>query len=380
MRVCVVSPYSWAFPNGVPKHVSLLSDHLKQRGHEVAVISPDDPPDRITRLLHPRLGNVRPLPGRISPVGRTLSLYSNGTLIGIALSPRVFTATRRAMERFRPDVVHVHEPLVPLAGWAAVRAAKGLGVPVVGTFHAHYPDGCAHYRYFDRILAPVYRSLDARVAVSAMAAKTVVRHFGGEFRIVPNGVDLERFSCPQGGGARNRREILFVGRSAPRKGLPVLLDAFERLLGDLPQARLVIVGSQRKEVPLPESVSRNVEVRGMVSEGELVRAMCSASVLCAPSVRAESFGMVLIEAMAAGLPVLASDIPGYDSVVSHGKNGLLSPPGDPEALKDALLGLLGDPALRERLAAEGRRDARRYAWATLAGELESVYRSVGAAG
>lgn len=375
MRICLVLPYSWSFPSGVQRHVDSLAARLERQGHEVAVISPCDPPDFVTRAIHSHPGCQMP-PERVRTVGRTLPMSSNGTQVGVACSPAAYFRVRRAVRKLRPDVVHVHEPLVPPVGWAAVRAAKSLDIPVVGTFHAHYTNGCTHYRVFRPLLAPIFRALDAPVAVSGMAKKTVADHFSGEFRVVPNGVDAESFAPGTSATRRDPHEVLFVGRHDDRKGLSVLLAAFTRLSETMSEAKLTIVGSRPEEVRLPEALLSSVEVRGVVSEEGLIRAMHSASVLCAPSVGAESFGMVLIEAMAAGLPVLASDIPGYDVVVTPGKDGVLVPPGDPGALASGLENLLRNHSLRESLSRAGISTARRYDWSRIAAAMEEVYDSV----
>ncbi|MCA3748878.1 MAG: glycosyltransferase family 4 protein [Rubrobacter sp.] len=380
MRVCLVSPYSWSFPGGVLEHVDALACQLERRGHQVRVLAPNDPLDLRTRILHPKLGRHHPPPERVVPVGRSLPFPANGSLANIAFSPRVWGAVRRAVKALGPDLIHVHEPLAPLVSLAALAAAEELRIPAVGTFHANYPEGSAYCRLFlaaRRLLDPtdrIGRVLRERIAVSPAAAETAGRYFRADCWIIPNGVDVGRFSPPPG-LRRHPGEVLFVGRPVPRKGLPVLLEAFERVLAAVPEARLVIVGSRPGDVRVPKRLLSSVEVRGVLDGEGLVRAMHSAEVLCAPSTGRESFGMVLVEAMAAGLPVLASDIPGYDRVITHGRDGLLCPPGDPEALSAALVGLLRDSALRERLAAAGRRTALRYDWPRVAGEVEKVYRA-----
>ena len=371
VKVCLVTPYSWSFPGGVLEHVDALADHLERQGHEVSVMAPNDPLDLRTHILHPKLGRHGDLPKRVIPVGRSVPLPSNGSLANLAFSPAVFRKVRRAIERYRPDVVHVHEPLLPPVGWAAVRSAKELGIPVVGTFHAHYPDGCYHYRLFKKALEPFFRKLDARIAVSATAAHTAAEYFPGEYRVIPNGVDVERFE-PSGAG-RKPDEVLFVGRRDGRKGLPVLLRAFPGVLKRCPDARLVVVGSRPEQVKLPKALLSSVEVRGVVDEPGIVDAMHSASVLCAPSTGGESFGIVLIEALASGLPILASDIPGYRAVVTPGEDGVLIPSGDPDALAEALTGLLLDGERRARFSEAGLQTARRYDWPNVAGEVEAVY-------
>ncbi len=381
MKVCLVSPYSWSFPGGVLEHVDALANYLERRGHEVQVLAPNDPLDLRTHLLHPKLGRHGPLPARVTPVGRSVPLPSNGSLANVAFSPSVWGAVRRAVRRQMPDVIHIHEPLTPLVCWAALGAAEASRIPVVGTFHANYPQGSAYYRLFNlvgNIVDPANRRgriMKARVAVSPAAAETAVHYSPGDFRIIPNGVDINRFKPPTS-NVRDPHEVLFVGRPVARKGLPVLLKAFPKVLRAVPEARLVIAGSRPENVKMPKKLLSSVEVRGMLDDTELVRAMHSASVLCAPSTRSESFGMVLIEALAAGLPVLASDIPGYNAVISSGKDGVLVPPTNPDALADALISLLRNPTLRENLSGSGLITARRYDWSRVAADVEKVYLDV----
>lgn len=374
MRICLVSPYSWSFPGGVMEHIDSLAGHLEGRGHEVKVIAPNDPLDLRTRMLHPKLGRHGQLPSRVIPAGRSVPLPSNGSLANVAFSPSVFRYARRAFQEHRPDVVHVHEPLIPLASWAAMKAAGRMGIPLVGTFHANYPEGCAHYKIFQPLLASYLRSFEAKIAVSPTAAATVAQYFPGEYRIIPNGLDVGRFGPTD--APRKPDQILFVGRPDARKGLPVLIAALDRVLEEVPAARLVVVGSRREYVRLPKRLLSSVEVLGPVDDGGLVECMRSSTLLCAPSTGGESFGMVLVEAMAAGLPVVASDIPGYESVVSSGTNGVLVPPGDPASLASALIALLRDPVRREKLSLAGLGAAARYDWSRVAVELEDIYLSL----
>ncbi|TCJ18069.1 glycosyltransferase family 1 protein [Rubrobacter taiwanensis] len=371
MRICIVSPYSWAFPGGVVEHVDALAQHLERRGHVVRVIAPNDPLDLRTRVLHPRLGRHGALPSRVIPVGRSIPIPSNGSLGNLAFSPRTLWRVKRTIKRIRPEVVHLHEPLLPPICWLASWAVQEMGIPIAGTFHAHYPGGCYHYRLFKPLLEPLVEALDARIAVSPAAAATAGEHFPGEYAIIPNGVDVDRFRNGETG--RDPYRVLFVGRPDERKGLPILLRAFYGVVRRVPQARLVVVGSRPEDVKVPKGLLSSVEVRGMVDDAGLVRSMRTAGVLCAPSTGGESFGLVLIEAMAAGLPVVASDIPGYDAVVTSGEDGLLVPPGEPAALADALVRVLKDRRLREKLSRAGERTARRYAWPRVAAEIERVY-------
>lgn len=374
MRICLVSPYSWSFPGGVMEHIDSVADHLERRGHEAYVLAPNDPLDLRTRMLHPKLGRHGPLPARVTPVGRSIPLPSNGSLANVAFSPTVFRAVRRAIRTRRPDVVHVHEPLLPLVSWAAMGVAEEVGIPTVGTFHANYPKGCAHYKLFRPVLEPYFAGLSARIAVSPTAAATSAACFPGEYRIIPNGVDVGRFR--PNGAPRDPNRVLFVGRPVARKGLPVLLRALPALLERAPEARLVIVGSAPEDVRVPKRLLSSVEVRGAVDGEALVSCMHTSSVLCAPSTGGESFGVVLVEAMAAGLPIVASDIPGYEAVVTSGSEGVLVPPRDASALAGALARLLLDPSRRAELSAAGRVSAERYDWPLIAAELEEVYLDV----
>jgi phosphatidylinositol alpha-mannosyltransferase len=356
------------------EHVDSVASHLERRGHEVYVLAPNDPLDFRTRLLHPKLGRHGPLPARVTPVGRSIPLPSNGSLANIAFSPTVYGAVRRAMHARQPDLLHVHEPLLPLASWAAMEVAQEMGIPAVGTFHANYPNGCAHYGLFKPVLAPYFEKLSARIAVSQTAAATIAASFPGEYRIIPNGVDVGRFRPT--GAPRDPNRLLFVGRPVARKGLAVLFKALPALLRRVPAARLAIVGSAPEDVRMPKGLLSSVEIRGAVDGEALVSCMHSSSVLCAPSTGGESFGVVLVEAMAAGLPIVASGIPGYEAVVTSGKEGVLVPPGDATALAGALVGLLLHPARRARLSAAGRASAQRYDWSLIAAELEEVYLEV----
>ena len=353
------------------EHIDAVADHLERRGHEVGVLAPNDPLDLRTRMLHPKLGRHGPLPTRVAPVGRSIPLPSNGSLANVAFSPTAFRAVRRALRSLRPDLVHVHEPFVPLVPWAAIGVAQEMGIPTVGTFHANYPNGCIHYKIFRPVLAPYFERLAARIAVSPTAAATSAASFSGEYRIIPNGVDVARFR--PAGEPRDPNRVLFVGRPEARKGLAVLLRALPALLESAPDVRLEIIGSAPEDAKVPKRLLSSVEVRGAVDGEALVSSMHSSSVLCAPSIGGESFGVILVEAMAAGLPIVASDIPGYEAVVTSGKEGLLVPPGDANALADALRDLLLDHLRRAEISAAGRISALRYDWSLIAAELEGVY-------
>lgn len=354
MKVLLVCPYSWATPGGVGAHVANLAAALRGRGHEVRIAAPDAADE----------------PGVMS-VGRSIPVPYNGSIARLAFGPRVAGRIRVAIRRGRPDVVHVHEPFAPSAGLAALLATR---LPVVATFHASLGRSRA-YRVASPALRPLYRRLAGRIAVSEEARRTVSSVLGdAEISVIPNGVDWSRFAGlePPAG-----ETILFIGRLEPRKGARVLLEAFPAIKERHPGASLVVVGEgpERRacESAVPDALREDVMFVGRVEPVELARVVGEASVVCVPSLGGESFGIVLLEAMAAGRPVVASDIPGYAAVLRDGVDGALVPPGDAPALADALAGVLADPARAKAMGASGRERARRYDWPVVAGEIEEVY-------
>ncbi len=371
MRVAVVSPYSWTYPGGVNRHVEELADELVDRGHELRVLAPWDPPGRLTRALHPGPAEVRKLPEYLAPLGRTKAFGANGSVSNIGIFPENLTALRRELSAFGPDVVHVHEPPAGPISWDALSYP---GAPVVATFHAYSTKPVLNHV---ATLAGMRRKLNqtaARIAVSQAAAWTGRRWFGGEYTVIPNGVDLR--AAPQGEKSpSDRLRLLFVGRPEERKGLPVLLSAFAALVEHV-DAELIVVGSERSAVLryLSDPVAaERIQALGRVSDDELWRRLGEADLLCAPSLLGESFGMVLTEAFAAGTPVVASNIAGYADVVTDGADGVLVPPADPQALAETLQAL---SLRRDRLAAmgaEARASAVRYAWPHVAERIEGVY-------
>jgi phosphatidyl-myo-inositol alpha-mannosyltransferase len=371
MRIALVSPYSWTYQGGVNRHVEALAEQFIARGDHVRVLAPWDPPGLISRRLHRSQPELRDAPDYLVPLGRTVGYGANGAVSNLSSFPEGPIALRRELRSGNYDVVHVHEPLAPLVGWDAMTFR---GAPVVGTFHAYstkaFPNHVATLLGARRR----FNQLSARIAVSEAAAWTGRRWFGGEYTIVPNGVDVD--AVPSGPKSQSDElRLLFVGRAEERKGLPVLLAAFQALVEHVP-SRLTLVGAD------PEDVSRliadpdvlsHIDVLGKVSDSVLWRQLGQADLLCAPSLTGESFGMVLIEAMAAGTPVIASKIAGYSDVVTDGVDGILVPPADPQALAEELQLLAHEP---ERLAAmgeAGRKSAERYAWPRVADEVKQVY-------
>jgi phosphatidyl-myo-inositol alpha-mannosyltransferase len=343
----------------------------------VRVLAPYDPPDRLSARLHRGARpEARELPDWVVPLGRTIGVKSNGAVSNLAPSPYAITTLRRELRAGDFDVIHVHEPVAPVVGYDALDATSA---PLVGTFHCYSENGVSNG--LANIISGAKRKLNrlhVRIAVSEAAAWTGRRYYGGSYRIIPNGVDVPEelvLREPEPGAPLR---LAFVGQTVERKGLPVLLRAFEALREHVP-VELVLVGAEPDEVaPLMLDGDQGVTVLGKVSDDEKAAALASADLLVAPSLGGESFGMVLTEAFAAGTPVVASDIPGYRDVVRDDVDGVLVPRGDATALAETLRDLAVDPARRTAMAAAAREHAPRYAWPTVAGEVLEAYRDAAA--
>jgi phosphatidylinositol alpha-mannosyltransferase len=409
VRIALVSPYSWTYPGGVTRHIEALSAELAEQGHEPRILAPFDPDDALSRRLH---RGARPQrrepPENFVGLGRTIGIPANGAVSNLTGTPHSVFVLRRELRGGGYDVAHLHEPIVPLIGWDALMCVEGL--PLVGTFHTYSVN-----RITNGIGAVALggrrrlNRLHARIAVSEAAAWTAKRFYGGHYRIVPNGVRLGASENMQGtagleeaGGWASGDEqpwdevrahtgeasgcgdaealrILFIGQAVERKGLPVLLRAFEALREHVP-ATLTLVGASAAEIAPLLLDDRGVRALGKVPEEQKAAELQRADVLCAPSLRGESFGMVLTEAFAASTPVVASDIPGYRDVARDGVDGVLVPPGDALALAEALRALALDPARRASMAASARARAERFSWAHVAEEVVGCYEQAIAVG
>ena len=370
MRIALVSPYSWTYPGGVTRHIEALAEQLLDAGHHVRVLAPFDPPDaRSERLHRGARPQERMLPEYVIPLGRTVGIPANGAVSNLALTPSGLQRLRRELEAGRFDVVNIHEPVAPSVSWDALTFGDAA---LVGTFHTYGTNAVTHGVARAMGAGRRMRNLHGRVAVSEAAAWTARRFFGGRYDIVPNGVELPGTSPDVPAGAPGRLRIAFVGQAVERKGLPILLRAFEGLREHI-DAELVIVGAVPEEVEPLLLDDRGVTILGRVDDAEKTRVLREADVLCAPSLGGESFGMVLTEAFAQGTPVVASDIAGYRDVVRNGRDGILVPRGDAIALAETLRALALAPERRAAMGAAAAEHARRYSWPRVASEVLGVY-------
>ncbi len=294
----------------------------------------------------------------------------NGAVSNLATFPKSVGLLGRQLRHGGYDIVHVHEPNAPYLSWYATEASRA---PVVATFHTYSTAGLVN-RFAASFIGArrLYSKLSARIAVSEAAQWTAQRYYGGRYRIVPNGVDLSA-ARPDGERPNDSLRIVFVGRAEERKGLPVLLRAFEALRGVGVPARLTVAGPTAEEVEPLLLDPDGIDVAGQVDDATKWKLLGEADILCAPSLGGESFGMVLTEAFASGTPVVASDIAGYRDVVRNGKDGVLVPVGDAVALGETLLELASDPKRRAEMGAAALESAERFAWPNVAKEIESVY-------
>jgi phosphatidylinositol alpha-mannosyltransferase len=303
-----------------------------------------------------------------------------GTESGLGVDPRAVVAVAR-LARGPFDVIHVHEPLTPLVPWFVLAAAR---VPLVGTFHVHREGGHRLYSMWKRVLAPLMRRLSARVTVSEAAKRTVAAHFPGDYELLPNGIDVAAFQQPRPRPAAlpaDRPLVVYVGRLEARKGVDHLIRAIAIARKELPAILLAIVGDGSERASLTALADGTDAVRflGRVGDAELPAWIQAADVVCSPAVGGESFGIVLLEAMACGKAIVASRIEGYEALVSRSRCASLVPPGDADALARELCALLTSPESRRRLGEAGAAAALDYDWPVVARRLDAIYRRVTAA-
>jgi len=364
VKIGIVSPYAYPRPGGANSYIRESYSELRRLGHDVRIITApwgDDPPAQ-----------------DVIQIGQAIAVPYNGAIGRITLSLRLEWLVSRMLEREQFDIIHHHEPLVPFLSMQILDSAR---CPQVATFHAF--GGFSFSYWAGRPIGNRYMNkLDARIAVSSAARHFISTYFPGDYRIIPNGVDVQFYASAKPFPEYNdgKINILFVGRLEPRKGAMYLMEAYAKLKPKHPELRLILcsvgplLGRLRRFVR--QNRLEDVLFAGRVSDADKARFYKTAHIFCAPSTGQESFGIVLLEAMAAGLPVVASDIHGYKRVVQRNVTGLLVEPKDPDAIAGALERLLCEPALRERLGQAGARRAPEYDWSHVAAQLVELYEEV----
>ena len=352
LRVALICPYSLTIPGGVQGQVLGLARALRRLGHEVRVLGPCDgaPPETY-----------------VTPLGDSLPTAVNGSIAPLAPDPSAALRTIRALRDEEFDVLHVHEPLSPGPSMTTLLMRTA---PIVATFHA--AGDSASYRYLNSIVRNLANSIDLRFAVSKDALQLAERYLGGEYEVLPNGVELDRYLDVDPGQPR-QRAIFFCGRHEPRKGLEILLKAHHDLADDV-ELWIASDGPETARLMREWSTDSRLHWNGRVSDTEKLYLVRRATVFCAPSLGGESFGVVLLEAMASGTTVVASAIDGYQNVATDGVDALLCTPGDVESLRLALDDALHDDGLRARLTESGRRRADEFSMVSLADNYVAAYR------
>ena len=362
MKIALVSPYDWCVEGGVKTHITHLAEYFREWGHDVAIFAPASDREAVA--------------GQVTVMGRPWPMRVSGSIARITFawkSPEV----RDVLAHGKFDVVHLHEPLMPLLPYHFLRYSKSA---TVGTFHAAKDGGNRFYGYTTPLTRRWFRKLEGKIAVSPAAVSLVSRYFAGYFNVIPNGIDYEHFAAPAEPFAEfedGKQNILFVGRPEKRKGLKYLLRAYLRVHAQLPETRLIVVGAgdfsryERLMAPFPDVV-----FRPNVPYADLPRYHRSATVFCCPNTGNESQGYVLLEALAAGDAVVASNIEGFAGVVTDEKEGLLVKPKDPDALAAAIVRLLKDPKLRQEFGRRGQALAQHYTWDTVAHRVLSYYERI----
>ncbi len=365
MNIGLVSPYDYAYPGGVNTHISNLAMTLARMGHHVRILAPCSSNKNL------------PTNADIVPLGRTIPYPSNGSVARLTLSLWLIPKIRGILEQENFDVLHFHEPLFPSLPWMVLPLSHTLNV---GTFHAYYKRSIG-YSMWKPILRRFYNKLDGRIAVSEPAHKFVSRYFPGEYRVIPHGIDLDHFYTevdPMPQYSDGRLNLLFVSRLEERKGVRYLLNAYKLAKKECPPSRLILVGpgerSRKEYARWVRAVKlEDVVFTGHVSYADLPRYYHTADIFCMPAVGQESFGLVLLEAMAAGKPIVATNIEGYASVVSHNVEGLLVKPRDSRALADTMIAVANDRNLRQEMGSRGKEKAKAHSWPIITQKTVDFY-------
>ena len=371
MKIALVSPYDFAQPGGVTNHIACLERQFTRMGHEVKIIAPAS-------------RTITTFGDRFIPIGKPRSIPSNGSVARITLSLTLSSTVKSVLEKEKFDIIHLHEPLCPTLCTTVLRFSQTANV---GTFHAC--ESWPHLLWAKplgmlMLLKKWSRNLHGKIAVSKPAMEFANRLFPGHYDIIPNGIDLEHFSnnvSPIDEFCDGKLNVLFVGRMEKRKGANYLLKAYKQVKQEIPESRLILVGPgvrlrHKYEKHVAKNGLRDVIFTGHVAYDELPRYYKTADIFCTPAIGYESFGIVLLEAMALGKPVVASNIGGYASVLTRGAEGLLVTPKNEATLAQALISLMNDKSLRQQMGAKGKLKAAEYGWERIAQRVLDYYAKV----
>ncbi|WAC89654.1 glycosyltransferase family 4 protein [Mycobacterium sp. Aquia_213] len=367
MRIGMVCPYSFDVPGGVQSHVLQLAEVLRDQGHEVSVLAPASP--------------HAVLPEYVVSAGKAVAIPYNGSVARLRFGPATHRKVKKWLAEGAFDVLHLHEPNAPSLSMLALNIAEG---PIVATFHTSTTKSLT-LSVFQGLLRPMQEKIVGRIAVSDLARRWQMEALGTDAVEIPNGVDVAALaSAPRFDGyPRPGKTVLFLGRfDESRKGMEVLLEALPRVVERFPDLQVLIVGHGDKDELRSEagSLAKHMCFLGQVDDAGKASAMRSADVYCAPNIGGESFGIVLVEAMAAGTPVVASDLDAFRRVLRDGDAGRLVPVGDAVGLADGLIEMLENDALRERYVAAAREAVARYDWPVVASQIMRVYETVAGSG
>ncbi|MDY5584777.1 MAG: glycosyltransferase family 4 protein [Arcanobacterium sp.] len=367
MKIGIVCGYDWDIPGGVQYHIRDLAQELISRGHSVSVLAPS--------LQQIGDGNLEPF---IVPAGKSIPIPYNGSTARLAFGPKQWFAVRKWLKEGNFDVVHIHEAFTPSVSMLALWAAK---TPIVGTFHAA-TDKSRVMALAGPLLRRMLRKINRRIAVSAEAERTALQYLGGKYRIIPNGVNISAMQCAETdsrfSGTADMPTFAFLGRiDEPRKGLPVVAKAWTKILHTYPKAKLIVAGRGdiSKARDLFGENADSVEFIGGISEADKPKLLGSVDIYLAPNTGGESFGIILVEAMAAGAKILASDIPAFRAVLNEGEFGMHFQNQNPDSLAQQTIALLKDPGKQEVLARKAREAAWTFDWSKVATEIYQEYQA-----
>ncbi|MEO0082253.1 MAG: glycosyltransferase family 4 protein [candidate division WOR-3 bacterium] len=370
LRICMVSDNYYPYVGGIPDHIHNLSVELRKRGHTVKVLTTNFGGKTVETLP------CTPDEDQVYRIGTGLLVRSNKSFARVPIAWRPVHRVKRYFAAERFNIIHIHGSLAPTLPLVAIRASESVNVI---TLHSDYQRSIPYVLFWPEF-RPYFHHLHGLVAVSERARDSTARYFPGPYRIIPNAVDVETFRpdvTPIPELDNGRPKVLFLGRFEPRKGLKYLLMAMPEIVRQVPDVQLIVVGAglfgYAYKGYLDKEVEEHVHWAGLVPNDARPHYYASCDVYCSPAIGFESFGIVLLEAMASAKPVVASDIEGYRKVLEHGREGLLVPPRDVDGIAAAIVQLLKDPTLRQKMGAAGRQKALRYSWSRVADQVESLY-------